>query len=79
MTTNLLPPDIRIFGGDEVGALAGANFGLASPSAPNSPKSADRRSKNEFTIKIIRQQVLQGKYVARNLRLLQDFDDLNGP
>jgi hypothetical protein len=28
MTTNALPPDIRIFGGDEVGARAGATFGL---------------------------------------------------
>jgi CubicO group peptidase (beta-lactamase class C family) len=28
MTTKALPPDIRIFGGNEVGALAGATFGL---------------------------------------------------
>jgi CubicO group peptidase (beta-lactamase class C family) len=28
MTTNALPPDIRIFGGNEVGALAGTTFGL---------------------------------------------------
>jgi CubicO group peptidase (beta-lactamase class C family) len=28
MTTNALPPDIRIFGGDEVGARAGTTFGL---------------------------------------------------
>jgi hypothetical protein len=28
MTTNALPPDIRIFGGDEVGGRAGTTFGL---------------------------------------------------
>ncbi|MBR0874789.1 serine hydrolase [Bradyrhizobium tropiciagri] len=28
MTTNALPPDTRIFGGDEVGARAGTTFGL---------------------------------------------------
>jgi CubicO group peptidase (beta-lactamase class C family) len=28
MTTNALPPGVRIFGGDEVGARAGADFGL---------------------------------------------------
>jgi CubicO group peptidase (beta-lactamase class C family) len=28
MTTNALPPDIRIFGGEEVGARAGTTFGL---------------------------------------------------
>jgi hypothetical protein len=28
MTTNALPPDVRIFGGDEVGARAGTTFGL---------------------------------------------------
>ena len=28
MTTNALPPDIRIYGGDEVGARAGTTFGL---------------------------------------------------
>ena len=28
MTTNALPPDIRIFGGNEVGPRAGATFGL---------------------------------------------------
>jgi CubicO group peptidase (beta-lactamase class C family) len=28
MTTNALPPDIRIYGGEEVGALAGTTFGL---------------------------------------------------
>jgi CubicO group peptidase (beta-lactamase class C family) len=28
MTTNALPPNIRIFGGDEVGARAGTTFGL---------------------------------------------------
>jgi CubicO group peptidase (beta-lactamase class C family) len=28
MTTNALPPDIRIFGGDEVGSRAGTTFGL---------------------------------------------------
>jgi CubicO group peptidase (beta-lactamase class C family) len=28
MTTNALPPDVRIYGGDEVGARAGTTFGL---------------------------------------------------
>jgi len=28
MTTNALPPDVRIFGGDEVGGRAGTTFGL---------------------------------------------------
>lgn len=28
MTTNALPPDVRIFGGDEVGSRAGTTFGL---------------------------------------------------
>jgi|GEM_PF-45764 len=28
MTTNALPPDVRIFGGDEVGVRAGTTFGL---------------------------------------------------
>jgi CubicO group peptidase (beta-lactamase class C family) len=28
MTTNALPPDVQIFGGDEVGARAGTTFGL---------------------------------------------------